>query len=200
VIDEHGRQIAGEAIRKLRGIDGLFVYHCLLSTDLDYGMWRALVEYLVDHDVIRRVMGRKDDQKKREWILGRLRERRRDGEDVTWEDVETEYDREFPRELTPVEKLHGEFLARLPHPELHGGKVAKAIWAQMEDEDLSFADFVEKHGLETEEGNLFSYLARVMKFARMLGEATGLDEPKALDTAVRKRLSVVDERVLQELG
>jgi hypothetical protein len=200
VIDEHGQQVAGEIIGKLRGIDGLFVYHCLMAQDLDYGFARALVEYLVDHDVIRRVMGRKDDQKRREWILSRLRERRREGEDVTWEDVEAEYERAFPRELTPVEKLHAEFVARLPHPELHGGKVAKTIWAQLEDEDLGFMDFVEKHGLESEEGNLFSYLARVMKFARMLGEATGLDELKNLDHAVRKKLSVVDERVLEELG
>jgi hypothetical protein len=200
IIDEHGQQIAGEVINKLRGIDGLFVYHCLMSQDLDYAMVRALVEFLIDHDVIRKILGRKDDQKKREWVLTRLRERRREGEDVTWEDIEAEYDKEFPRELTPVEKLHAEFVARVPHPELHGGKVAKTVWAQMEDEDLGFMDFVEKHGLETEEGNLFSYLARVMKFARMLGEATGLDEFKNLDSNVRKRLSVVDERVLEELG
>jgi len=124
----------------------------------------------------------------------------REGEDVAWEEVEAEYEKAFPRELTPVEKLHGEFAARVPHPELHGGKTPKAIWKEIEDNDLSFMDFVERHGLETEEGNLFSYLARVMKFARMLGEATGLDEFKNLDLAVRKKLSVVDERVLEELG
>jgi hypothetical protein len=133
-------------------------------------------------------------------VLARLRERRREGEDVTWEDVEAEYEKQFPRELTPVEKLHAEFVAKLPHPELHGGKIAKTIWAQMEDDDLGFMDFVENHGLETEEGSLFSYLARVMKFARMLFEATTLDEFQNLDSAVRRKLSVIDARVLDDLG
>jgi hypothetical protein len=200
VIDEHGQQVAGEVIRKLRGIDGLFVHHVLMSQDLDYGFVRALVEYLTEHDVILRVMNRKLDAKRREWVLARLRERRREGEDVTWEDVEAEYEKQFPRELTPVEKLHAEFVAKLPHPELHGGKVAKAIWAEIEDEDLGFMDFVEKHGLETEEGSLFTYLARVMKFARMLHEATTLPEFQSLDSAVRRKLSVIDERVLDEIG
>jgi len=61
-------------------------------------------------------------------------------------------------------------------------------------------DFVEDKGLQAEEGNLWSYLARIMKFARMLHEATGLDEFRVLETAVRGRLSVVDERVLEQLG
>ena len=61
-------------------------------------------------------------------------------------------------------------------------------------------DFVDKHGLETEEGNLFSYLARVMKFARMLKEATTLTEFETLETNVRRCLSVIDARVLEELG
>jgi superfamily II DNA/RNA helicase len=200
VIDEHGQQVAGEVIRKLRGIDGLFVYYCLMNQDLDYGLARALVEYLIDHEVIRKIMAREGDAKRREWILTRMRERRREGEHVTWEDVEEEYEKQFPRELTPVEKLHAAFVALLPHPELHGGKVAKAIWAELEDADVSFMDFVEKHGLETEEGNFFSYLARVMKFARMLGEATGLTEFETLQSAVRRKLSVIDPRVLDELG
>jgi hypothetical protein len=200
IIDEHGNQIAGDVIRKLRGVDGLFVYHALMSVDLTYELARALVEYITEHDVIARILGRKGDAKRREWIVNRLRERRREGENVAWEDVEAEYEKAFPRELTPVEALHAELVARVPHPELHGGKTAKAIWAEIEDEGLSFMDFVEKHGLETEEGNLFSYLARVMKFARMLGEATDLDEFKNLDAAVRRKLSVVDERVLEELG
>jgi len=119
---------------------------------------------------------------------------------VTWDDVEAEYEQKFPRELTPVEKLHAAFVAGLPHPELHGGKVAKAVWAEIEDEGLSFMDFVDKHGLETEEGNLFSYLARVMKFARMLGEATTLTEFQTLESNVRRCLSVIDARVLEELG
>jgi len=200
IIDEHGQQIAGEVIRKLRGIDGLFVYYTLMNQDIDYGFARAFVEYLVDHDVIHRKITRAQDQKKREWIVTRLRERRREGEDVTWDDVEAEYEKQFPRELTPVEKLHAAFVAGLPHPELHGGKVAKAVWAGLEDEGLSFMDFVDKHGLETEEGNLFSYLARVMKFARMLKEATTLTEFETLETNVRRCLSVIDARVLEELG
>jgi hypothetical protein len=39
-----------------------------------------------------------------------------------------------------------------------------------------------------------------MKFARMLFEATTLSEFENLATAVRERLSVVDDRVLAELG
>ena len=54
--------------------------------------------------------------------------------------------------------------------------------------------------LAAEEGSLFSYLARVMKFARMLGEATGLDEFKNLDSAVRQKLAVIDARVNVELS
>jgi hypothetical protein len=200
VIDEHGQQVAGEIIRKLRGLDGLFVYFTLMKQDLDYGFARALVEYLTDHDVIHRQLTRKLDAKRREWIVTRLRERRREGENVSFEDVEAEYEKQFPRELTPVEKIHSEFVAGLPHPELHGGKIAKAIWAEMEDEGLGFMDFVDKHGLETEEGSLFSYLARVMKFARMLGEATTLTEFQTLDGSVRRCLSVIDPRVLDELG
>jgi hypothetical protein len=39
-----------------------------------------------------------------------------------------------------------------------------------------------------------------MKFARMLFEATGLTEFDTLQGNVRRKLSVVDERVLEELG
>jgi hypothetical protein len=200
ILDEHGQQIAGDAVRKLRGIDSLFVYYCLMHADLVYPLARALVEYLTDHDVIQKILNRAGDEKKREWMRERLRERRRDEPQVSWDDVEEDYERMFPRELTPVEKLHSEFLAAVPHPELHGGKRVKAIWAEMEDKDLGFMDFVEEKGLASEEGNLFSYLARIMKFARMLHEATGLDEFATLDTAVRTRLAAVDERVLGELG
>ncbi len=186
VIDEHGNQVKGEIIRQLRGLDGLFVYFALMNADLQYPLARALVEFSVDHNVIHKIMTRKLDGGKREWIKNKLRERRRDEPQVTWEDVEADYEREFPRELTPVEKLHSEFVALMPHPELHGGKVAKAIWAEMEDEELGFMDFVEKHDLATEEGSLFSYLARVMKFAKMLADATGLDEFKNLNLNVRQ--------------
>jgi superfamily II DNA/RNA helicase len=200
VLDEHGRQVAGQVIQKLRGLDGLFVYFALMNADLQYPLARELVELQVDHDVIQKVLSRATDEEKREWCRNRLRERRREEPQVSWEDVEEEYDRAHPRELTPIEKLYQDFLGKLPHPELHGGRRRKAIWAEMEDENLGFMDFVEKHGLAAEEGNLFSYLARVMKFAKMLADATGLGEFETLALAVRERLSVVDDRVLAELG
>jgi len=200
IVDEHGNQVTGQVINQLRGIDGLFVYHCMMSKDLEYAEARELVEYLIDHEVIQKILNRKTDEEKREWCRNRLRERRRDEPQVSWEDVEAEYEQTHPRELTPIEKLHAEFLARLPHPELHGGKMRKTIYSTIEDEDLSFMDFVERENLVTEEGNLFSYLARVMKFARMLHEATSLEEFHTVEVGVRKRLSVIDERVLAELG
>lgn len=199
VLDEHGRQVRGELIRKVRGIDGMFVYFAMMHRDLKYEDCRELVEYLVDHDVIVRVLGRAEEEKRREWIKNRLRERRREEPQVSWEDVEAEYEREFPREPTPMEQVHSEFVAQLPHPELHGGKKPKAIFAEIEQGDLSFMDFVEKHGLEFEEGNLFSYLARVMKVARMLHEATGVGEFETLERTVRMKLSAVDDRVLEDL-
>ena len=143
---------------------------------------------------------RKELEARREWILTRLRERRREQPQTSWEDIEAEYEQQFPRELGPIEILHNEFLGSVPHPELHGGKQAKTIWKTLEEEDASFMDFVEKHHLALEEGNLFSYLSRVMKIARALKEATGLVEFEALETRIRHKLSAVDERVLAELG
>jgi hypothetical protein len=170
-----------------------------MSRDLDYALARELVEFLVDHDIVQRILDRKGEDKKREWIKNRLRERRRDEPQVSWEDVEAEYDQKFPRELTPVEQLHAEFLGRVPHPELHGGKKRKNVFAQMQDGEHSFLDFVEKENLETEEGSLFSYLVRVMKFAKMLFDATALDEFRNLEDAVRDKLSVIDARVVEEV-
>ncbi len=198
VLDEHGKQIAGEIIGKLRGVDGPFVYYTLMAKQLAYEDARALVEFLVDHDAVWKVVTRKDEDKKREWMRARLRERRMAGDHVTWEDVEADYEKEFPRVLTPIEELHAQFTASIPHPELHGGKKAKTIWAQMEADDLGFLDMVEKHDLAYEEGNLFSYLARVMKTAKMLHEVTTLDEFRELEGSVRRKLSVIDERVLEE--
>lgn len=198
IIDEHGAQVTGQMINQLRGLDGLFVYHCLMSRDIDYALARELVEFLVDHDVIWRILSRKDEDKKREWIRNRLRERRRDEPQISWEDVEAEYEREHPRELTPIEQLHAEFLARVPHPELHGGKTRKTIFAMMDDEKLSFMDLVERENLHTEEGSLFSYLIRVMKFAKMLFDATQLDELKHVEDGARAILSVIDARVVDE--
>ena len=61
----------------------------------------------------------------------------------------------------------------MPHPELHGGKKPKNVWAQLEEARRAFLEFVEQHGLEHEEGNLFSYLVRVMNFARKLARGDG---------------------------
>src|SRR5262249_36105416 len=123
ILDEHGKQVAGQMIRQIRGVDGPFVYYCLKNHDLPYEGLRELVEYLVDHDIIHNRMKRKDDEKRREWIRNRLRERRVDEPQVSWDDVEAEYERTFPRELMPIEVIHQEFVAKVPHPELHGGKI-----------------------------------------------------------------------------
>jgi hypothetical protein len=198
IIDERGVQQRGEVVGQLRGVDGLFVYHCLMTRDLDHAQCRALCEYLLDHDAIHKQLTRKEREQRKEWIRNRLRERRREEPQLTWEDVEAEYEERFPRELTPVEQAHAELLARLPHPELHGGKVAKAIWAEMDDGGLSFMEMVEKHTLQAEEGNLFTYLARVMKTGRMLAAATGVGHFASIEAAVRRRLAEVDSRVLEE--
>ena len=68
----------------------------------------------------------------------------------------------------------------------------------MEDEKLGFLQFVERFELEREEGSLFSYLARVMKAAKMLFEVTGISEFQLLDGGVRKVLGEIDSRVLNE--
>ncbi|MBI4510312.1 MAG: DEAD/DEAH box helicase [Deltaproteobacteria bacterium] len=200
VLNEHGRQVAGTMIGRLRGIDGPFVYYCLMNHDLTADLCREIIELILDHDVIHKIMSREGDEKRREWIRNRLRERRREEPMVSWEDCEEEYERLFPRELSGIEKIHQAFVAVVPHPELHGGKVQKTIWKTMEDGDLSFLDFVEKFGLSHEEGNLFTYLSRVMKTARMLHQATTLDEFRNLELRVRSKLSSVDDRVLEDLG
>jgi len=195
VVDEAGRHVKGEIVGTLHGMDGLFVFYALRDREMTYEFVREMVEYLVEHEAIQRVLQRAIDSEKREWCRTRLRERRRDEPQVSMEDVEAEYDEKFPRELTEIEKLHGEFLALLPHPELNGGKTAKTIWRDIEDEQLSFADYVERHALAHEEGSLFTYLARVMKAARMLSETTGLPEFAEVEARVRNVLGVVDERV-----
>lgn len=196
VIDEHGKQIAGELIGKLHGMDGLFVYYVLMNEQLDYEHCRELVEFLVDHDIIQRQLDRKDEDKKREWIRERLRERRQENPLVSWEDVEEEYAREFPRELTRIELVHQRFSAEVPHPQLHGGKTYKNVWAQIEDNQLGFLDFVERHRLQHEEGSLFSYLIRVMNFAKNLGEATFMEQFTSIESRVRSCLSMVDARLI----
>ncbi len=125
VIDEHGRQVRGEMIRQLQGMDGLLIYFVLFNHQLDYVELRQLVEYLVDHDIIQRQLDRKDEDKKREWMRTRLRELRENNPQVSWEDVEAEWEKEHPRVLTKIEVIHSEFSALVPHPELHGGKRAR---------------------------------------------------------------------------
>ena len=198
VIDEHGRQVAGEIIGKLHGLDGVFIYFLLMNHQLDYPDYRELCEFLVDHDIIQRQLNRKEEDKKADWIRERLRERRREGELVSWEDVEADYEREFPRVLTRMETIHQEFSHQVPHPELHGGKGPKSIWATIEDENIGFLEMVDKHRLAHEEGNLFTYLARVMKVARKINEATGLEQLADLERRIRSYLSVVDARLIEE--
>ena len=199
VIDEHGQQIAGEVIGSIRGLDGLFVYYTLAHHELDHDGWREMLELLVDHNVIHKQLQRKADEKKREWILERLRERRQESPQISFEDVEEEYEREFPRELSGAEKILQEFIGKVPHPELHGGKVQKNVWTMMQTDDISFMDFVEDHDLAREEGSLFSYLARLMKAAKMLHEVTENPHLSNIETAIRSRLAVIDERVMEDL-
>lgn len=198
ILDEHGRQVAGQMIRQLQGIDGVFVYYVLFHEQLDYVDCRALLEYLVDHDVVQRQLDRKIEDQKREWIKARLRELRMEGGDVTWEEVELQWEQAHPREPSRIELVHGRFAAEVPHPELHGGKRQKTVWARMEDEGLSFAQLVEREGLEHEEGSLFSYLVRVMNFARKIGDASGLSEFEDIAGRIREVLGRVDSRMLQE--
>src|SRR5690606_9015074 len=176
VIDEHGHQVSGEMIRSLQGMDGLLIYYILFNHQLDYVELRELVEYLIDHDIIQRQLDRKGEDEKREWMRNWLREQRLDNPHVTWDDAEAKYLELHPRPITKIEQIHSEFASKVPHPELHGGKRPKTVWAQIEDGGFSFLEFVEKHGLEHEEGNLFSYLVRVMSFAQKLYEASQLSE------------------------
>lgn len=199
VIDEHGKQVSGQMIRGLQGMDGLLIFYILFNHQLDYVELRQLVEYLIDNDIVQRVLDRKGEDEKREWMRAKLRELRVDNPHVTWEDVEAQYEKEHPRELTKVELIHQEFSSKVPHPELHGGKKAKNVWAQLEDSGMSFLEFVEKHHLEHEEGNLFSYLVRVMNFAGKLYEASQLSELEDMAERVKKLLGRIDIRLVDGL-
>ena len=132
---------------------------------------------------------------KREWMRAKLREMRDNNPQVSWDDVEAEWEKEHPRVLTKIEEIHNEFSGKVPHPELHGGKRPKNTWAQLEDGGFGFLDFVERHGLEHEEGNLFSYLVRVMNFSAKLGEASKLTEFEDMADRVRKLLATIDVRL-----
>lgn len=199
VIDEHGHQISGQMIRDLQGMDGLFIYYVLFNHQLDYVELRELVEYLIDHDIIQRQLDRKGEDEKKEWMRNWLREQRLENPHVTWDDAEAKYLELHPRPLTKVEIIHGEFAAKVPHPELHGGKRPKTVWAQIEDGGFSFLEFVEKHHLEHEEGNLFSYLIRVMNFAQKLYEASQLTEFEDMADRVKKLLGRIDLRLVEGL-
>ena len=203
VLDSHGRQVEGFVINKLRGVDGPFVWFFMRNLPEDPeavpALLREVVELLIDHDVIHNLFEKKETEKRRQWILERLRELRRDNPQVTFEDVEEEYWEKFPPEPSAAERIHQAFIAKLPHQELHGGKKQKTIWAQMEDADLTFMDFVKEHDLAFEEGSLFTYLARVMKTARMLNEV--LEEPyfAQMENRIRHKLAAIDERVMEGL-
>nr|MBP9089286.1 hypothetical protein [Kofleriaceae bacterium] len=197
VLDQHGVQVSGQMIRELQGMDGLFIYYALFHHQLDYVELRALVEFLIDHDIIAKMLARKGEDKKKEWMRAKLRELRVDNPQVSWDDVEAAYDREHPRVLTKIEEVHQQFSSSVPHPELHGGKRAKNVWAIMEDENIGFVEFVERENLEREEGNLFSYLVRVMNFARKLGEASKLSEFEDIADRVKTALGRVDLRFVE---
>lgn len=198
VIDEHGKQVAGEMIRQLQGMDGLFIYYVLFNHQLEYVELRELVEYLIDHDIIQRQLDRKLEDAKREWMRTWLREQRETNGQVNWDDAQAAYEAAHPRELTKIEVIASEFAGKVPHPELHGGRRPKSVWAQVEDGGHTFLEFVDKHGLEHEEGNLFSYLVRVMNFARKLGEASGLSEFTDMAERVQKLLARVDVRLVDD--
>jgi hypothetical protein len=72
------------------------------------------------------------------------------------------------------------------------------VWTQLEDSTLGFEEFVEKHNLQHEEGNLFSYLVRVMNFARKLGEASQLSELDDMAERVQRVLAHVDVRLVDD--
>ncbi|HEU0034388.1 MAG TPA: DUF3516 domain-containing protein [Kofleriaceae bacterium] len=198
VLDEHGKQVSGQMIRDLQGMDGLFIYYVLFNHQLDYEELRQLVEYLVDHDIIQRALDRKDEDAKREWMRTWLREQRDAGGNVTWDDAIVAYETAHPRPITKVEFIFSEFSGKVPHPELHGGKRPKNVWAQLEDSGMGFVEFVERHHLEHEEGNLFSYLVRVMNFCRKLNEAAQLSEFEDMGERIQKLLAHVDVRLVDD--
>jgi hypothetical protein len=179
-------------------MDGLFIYYTLFNHQLDYEELRKLVEYLIDNDIIQRQLDRKLEDAKREWMRTKLRELRDGNPQISWEDVEALWEKENPRVLDKVELIHQELASKIPHPELHGGKKAKNVWATLEDSGLNFIEFVERHHLEHEEGNLFSYLVRVMNFARKLGAASQLSELDEMGERVQRMLAKVDQRMIDD--
>ena len=199
VVDEHGQQVAGEMIGLLPGVDGLFVYYLVMNHQLDDDDHAELVEFLVDHDVVQRILDRKDREKRKAWIRERLREKRAENPQVTWEDIEEEYEREHPRVLSKMEEIHAAFVGEVPHPELHGGKRQKVVWAAIVASEDGFLEFVDRHNMSHEEGSLFSYLSRCARVSKSLFEATKLDGFAALEERIRRYLGTVDPRALRGL-
>ncbi|MBX2812767.1 MAG: DEAD/DEAH box helicase [Myxococcales bacterium] len=199
ILNSEGRQVTGFVIRKLQGVDGVFTWWVVEQTTLEEGQHRELVELLVEHDAIQRIFEKRERAKIREWCIQKLRELRRDNPQASFEDAETLYWEKHPRELTRSEQALQTFLGKVTHPELHGGKVQKKIWSEMQDEDLTFVEYVSKHDLGREEGSFFTYLARVMKAARMLHEVTERPEFADMEKAIRNKLAAIDERVLEGL-
>lgn len=199
VLDQHGRQIDGRIIGKLRGVDGVFTWWVLDKNLVAEDQHAELVEFLVDHDAIQRILDKREWAKIREWCINKLRELRRDNPQATFQDAEDLYNEQHPRELSRCELAMSDFLAKVPHPELHGGKAQKRIWAEMLEDDLSFTDYVSRHDLGREEGSLFTYLARVMKTARMMHEITEDKGFSELERTIRSKLATIDERVMEGL-
>ena len=199
ILDSHGRQVDGQVIRKLQGVDGVFTWWILERTTIEDDQHRELIELLVEHDAIQRIFEKREWAKIREWCINKLRELRRDNPQASFEDAEELYREQHPKELTRSELSLQTFVSKVPHPELHGGKTQKKIWAELQDEDLTFMEYVSKHDLGREEGSLFTYLARVMKTARMLHEVTEAPAFSEMETAIRTKLAAIDERVLEGL-
>lgn len=199
VLNAQGAQVDGDMIGEVRGMDGCFVWYALTKRTLEDEQVRELVELLLDHDSIQRIFDRRAAGKRKEWILTRLRERRRENSLISFDDVEEEYWEKHPPELSYCEHLHQEFLSKVPHPELHGGKVQKTIWATIDDQDMTFMEYVQEEGLGEEEGSLFTYLARVMKGARMLNDVWEHPVFSDMESRIRNKLAAIDDRVLEGL-
>lgn len=197
VLDARGAQIDGRMIGQIRGLDGPFVFYVTKHHDLDAVLAHEMVEFMVDHDAIQRIFDRRAREERRQWVLERLRELRRENPAISFEDVDAMYEEEHPYEPAQVEVIFEAFSAKVPHPELHGGKRMKRIWAEMFEDELTFSDFVERHDLGYEEGSLFTYLARVMKASKMLAEVTHAGVFSEIEQRIRHRLAAVDERVAE---
>lgn len=56
-------------------------------------------------------------------------------------------------------------------------------------------DLVEREGMQHEEGNLFTYLVRVMNFANKLAEASKLSQFEEIAAKIKAVLGHVDPRM-----